>query len=223
MPLYRLLCISAHYHEYKHIKDLVTQSATLLLENGGVVRDIENMGMRTLPQRMHRHKAWHYHGDYWSISFDASPQLAAQLSTRLRHDPRVVRHTTRKLGTSLPAIAPSSPRTPGGSLPGQTVRLSGRRAHFGIVGDLTGGSNSFDDVDVDVDAALNIPMAPQQRSAFQEARRKAAEAEGIAGGAATTGRRSFSTVSTTIPTSSSHPTRSQAIMETRWLEGRHHS
>ena len=83
MPLYRLLCISAHYHEYvrpnpllrlkttltynihqqKHIKDLVTQSATLILENGGVVRDIENMGMRTLPQRMHRHKAWHYHGE----------------------------------------------------------------------------------------------------------------------------------------------------------------
>lgn len=226
MPLYRILCISAHFREFTHIKELVTQSATLLLENGGVVRDIESMGMRTLPQRMFRHKAWHSYGDYWAISFDASPQLMAQLARRLRADPRVIRWTTRKLGERLDDISPAA-RTVGGALGGQTVRLYGRsirfdaddveRSHLGRNSDnnntttSTSTTSAFDAFDAfdDDDDLCAVPMAPQQRSAYQDARRR------TGGGQANF----YSTAAsaTRIPLA-----RSQARLETRWLDEQHH-
>jgi len=109
MPFYKLFCIAAHYPEYKHIKDLVSQSAKLLLDNGAAVRQIEFHGTRTLPQRMKRHKALHDAGDYWSMHFDTSPRILATLNERLRTDPRVVRWTMLKLGERLEDVV----RAPG--------------------------------------------------------------------------------------------------------------
>ncbi|PAV18693.1 ribosomal S6 [Pyrrhoderma noxium] len=101
MPLYRLHCISAHYQEYRHVKDLVTQSAKLLLDNGSPIREIKFLGTKSLPQRMKRHKAYHTIGDYWTMNFDTSPRLLARLNDQMRSDPRVIRWTMLKLGEKL--------------------------------------------------------------------------------------------------------------------------
>lgn len=81
MPLYQMFCIASHFREYvshilrsaaehashgdgqKHIKDLVTMSATHVMNEGGVVRNIQFNGTQTLPQRMRRHKQYYTVGE----------------------------------------------------------------------------------------------------------------------------------------------------------------
>ena len=48
----------------KHIKDLVTQSAMHVLDNGGTVRGFRYWGTLTLPQRMKRQKQFFNYGEY---------------------------------------------------------------------------------------------------------------------------------------------------------------
>ncbi|KAI0675044.1 ribosomal protein S6 [Trametes maxima] len=101
MPFYQLVCIAAHYPEYRHIKDLVTRAATHILDNGGVVRRLDSWGTQTLPQRMRRAKQNYNIGDYWSMQFDASPATLRGLNGILRHDPRVIRWTALKVGEKV--------------------------------------------------------------------------------------------------------------------------
>lgn len=70
MPLYEMLCISAHVSKYvspllyplacplqsvqQHIRELVRQSAMHVMNSGGVVRKINSWGTQTLPQKMKR-------------------------------------------------------------------------------------------------------------------------------------------------------------------------
>ncbi|KAI0769664.1 ribosomal protein S6 [Trametes elegans] len=101
MPFYQLVCIAAHYPEYKHIKDLVTRAATHILDNGGVVRKLDSWGTKTLPQKMRRAKQTYSIGDYWTMQFDASPSTLRGLNGIMRHDPRVIRWTSLKVGDKV--------------------------------------------------------------------------------------------------------------------------
>jgi len=104
MPLYKMLCIAAHYSDYKHIKDLVHHSASHILKNGGVVRKLTSWGTLSLPQRMRRHQQYHTVGDYWTMAFDASPKLLNTLRRSMRDDPRVIRCTVLKQGERVQDI-----------------------------------------------------------------------------------------------------------------------
>jgi ribosomal protein S6 len=59
MPLYELLVIarsqSVEINRKIH-KTLLKASATMILENNGVVRELKNLGTGTLPYRMKRHQ-----------------------------------------------------------------------------------------------------------------------------------------------------------------------
>ncbi|KAG6916669.1 hypothetical protein DXG01_005893 [Tephrocybe rancida] len=105
MPFYQMLCITTHVNEYKHIKELVRQTATHVLLAGGVVRDIKSMGTLTLPQRMRRHKTAHTIGDYWTLNFDTAPRTLRSLNAIMRRDPRVIRWTVLKLADKVDAVA----------------------------------------------------------------------------------------------------------------------
>ncbi|OCH88266.1 hypothetical protein OBBRIDRAFT_780419 [Obba rivulosa] len=101
MPFYQMLCITAHYSEYMHIKGLVTQAATHVMDRGGVVRHLNSWGTFSLPQRMRRHKKYYTIGDYWTMHFDASPATLRSLHSVMREDQRVIRWTTLKLGEKV--------------------------------------------------------------------------------------------------------------------------
>jgi len=58
----------------KHIKDLVSQSAMHVLDNGGTVRGFKYWGTRTLPQRMKRHTQFFNYGECVP-SFPSPPDL----------------------------------------------------------------------------------------------------------------------------------------------------
>ena len=47
----------------QHIKQLVQQTATHVMDAGGVVRALDSWGTLTLPQRMRRHKQYHLRGE----------------------------------------------------------------------------------------------------------------------------------------------------------------
>jgi len=123
MPLYELLVINTHFREFVHIKDLVQTTATHVMNNGGVVRSVNNWGTKVLPQRMRAHKQWHTAGDYWTMHYDASPKLMNSVVSRLRQDPRVIRWTTIKMGEKLEDVAMHSF--------GKTTNENGYRKYFG--------------------------------------------------------------------------------------------
>jgi len=101
MPFYQMVCIAAHYSEYKHIKELVELAAKHVINNGGVVRRLNSLGTLSLPQRMRRHQQYHQIGDYWTMHFDASPRSMRGLDRIMRADARVVRWTMLKLGDKV--------------------------------------------------------------------------------------------------------------------------
>ncbi|KAE9411369.1 hypothetical protein BT96DRAFT_961295 [Gymnopus androsaceus JB14] len=105
MPLYKMLCISAHFNEYKHIKQLVTQTCTHIMNNGGVVRKIDSWGTLGLPQRMKRHSTHHNYADYWTLHFDTSPRTLQSLNKIMRQDPLVIRWTVLRLGAKAEDLA----------------------------------------------------------------------------------------------------------------------
>ncbi|KAF8200938.1 ribosomal protein S6 [Pholiota molesta] len=101
MPLYEMLCITTHVPTYQHIRELVRQSATHIMHQGGVVRNINSWGTRTLPQRMKRHGPLQDVGDYWTLHFDTSPRTLRSLNGIMRRDPRVLRWTVIKLADKV--------------------------------------------------------------------------------------------------------------------------
>jgi len=105
MPLYEMLCISAHVSKYQHIRELVRQSAMHVMNSGGVVRKINSWGTQTLPQKMKRNGPLQSVGDYWTLHFDASPRTLRSLNGIMRRDPRVLRWTVLKLADDLEGLA----------------------------------------------------------------------------------------------------------------------
>jgi len=95
---YRLLCLTAHYPEYKHIRELVKATAMHILDRGGIVRNIDYWGTRALPEKMRRHSMTFYHADYWALHFDSNPETVRLMQNDFRTDPRVVKWTVLKLG-----------------------------------------------------------------------------------------------------------------------------
>ena len=114
----------------RQIKSLVRLAATHILNNGGVVRNIQYWGTETLPQRMRSHGTNHEHGEYvsfsypiyrpifellplsyWTMHFDASPEKQKGLNKLLRKDPRVIRATVLKMGDRIENVAWKYPKT----------------------------------------------------------------------------------------------------------------
>lgn len=58
------------------LKDLVRETASHVLNNGGVVRKLSSWGTLSLPQRMRRHKQYHYIGEYVSFPYSLVGPLA---------------------------------------------------------------------------------------------------------------------------------------------------
>jgi len=92
-----MLCVSPHSSQYKHISDLIRNSANHIMSHGGVVRGVKFGGTKTLPQRFKRHGNYHTIGDYWSLHFDSAPRTLHSLNSIMRRDPCVIRWSVLKL------------------------------------------------------------------------------------------------------------------------------
>jgi small subunit ribosomal protein S6 len=63
-----------------------------------VIRGISNWGEFLLPKTISVHQARHTTGHYFAMRFDASASTQDQLRRMLRLDPRMIRHSSVKLG-----------------------------------------------------------------------------------------------------------------------------
>ncbi|XP_062906376.1 28S ribosomal protein S6, mitochondrial isoform X2 [Mobula hypostoma] len=67
-----------------------------LLENGAVVRNLENLGERTLPYKISKHNLRHTRGGYYLVDFEASPTILPTMLDHLCRDIDVIRPTILK-------------------------------------------------------------------------------------------------------------------------------
>jgi small subunit ribosomal protein S6 len=77
---------------------LVRLAGRLIVNNRGVVRKIENWGVRPLPKITNINRQSHVVASHFYVKFDASPSVQSEVMRALRRDPRLLRTTVVKLG-----------------------------------------------------------------------------------------------------------------------------
>ena len=86
-------------------KAVAKHVGSLVIKNRGVVRTIENWGLRPLPRVWHKNRESHILGAHFYMAFDASPAVQRQIQKSLNEDMRVLRSTIVKLGgQDLPSL-----------------------------------------------------------------------------------------------------------------------
>lgn len=77
--------------------------STMLMNSGAVLRDIQNLGHRTLPYRMRAPDREHVlEGNYFCFDIELPPQLVAVVSKELSITDDVVRYTVSRHNEGLP-------------------------------------------------------------------------------------------------------------------------
>ncbi|XP_039376808.1 28S ribosomal protein S6, mitochondrial isoform X5 [Mauremys reevesii] len=67
-----------------------------LMERGAVVRNLENLGERSLPYRISKHNQDHRKGGYFLVDFDGPPTIVSTMMDHLGRDVDVIRPTFLK-------------------------------------------------------------------------------------------------------------------------------
>ncbi|KFP81003.1 hypothetical protein N310_12744, partial [Acanthisitta chloris] len=62
-----------------------------LLERGAIVRNLENLGERSLPYKISKHKERHRRGGYFLIDLEAPPSIVSTMMEHLGRDIDVIR------------------------------------------------------------------------------------------------------------------------------------
>ncbi|KAI1496226.1 ribosomal protein S6 [Biscogniauxia marginata] len=80
------------------VKEIVLSAGQLVLQQKGVIRGISNWGVFSLPKAISVHQMRHHVGHYFAMRFDSSVQTQEAVRKMLALDPRMIRHTSVKLG-----------------------------------------------------------------------------------------------------------------------------
>ncbi|ODQ64183.1 ribosomal protein S6 [Nadsonia fulvescens var. elongata DSM 6958] len=72
-------------------QDIMRTVGKLILNNRGVVRNIEYQGTKHLPKIINRHQQTHIFGTIFSMKFDTSPAVQSEIKRTMNMDPRIVR------------------------------------------------------------------------------------------------------------------------------------
>ncbi|KAH9898963.1 ribosomal protein S6 [Xylariomycetidae sp. FL2044] len=80
------------------VKEIVLTAGQLVLQQKGVIRGISNWGIFSLPKAISVHQMRHSQGHYFAMRFDSSIQTQEAVRKMLRLDPRMIRHSSVKLG-----------------------------------------------------------------------------------------------------------------------------
>ena len=103
MPLYHQIIVALPKYPKDGLVTLFRKHTKTIMDNGGVVRGIENHGIRPLPERARRKYAttdgtrYFWDARYVSSHFDASPKALIEVDRMLRNEEGVLRwFTTRQ-------------------------------------------------------------------------------------------------------------------------------
>mmetsp|Transcript_51413 Transcript_51413/g.60098 ORF Transcript_51413/g.60098 Transcript_51413/m.60098 type:complete len:135 (+) Transcript_51413:133-537(+) len=107
MVLYECVLTTKHSSPYYALTNLMKSISYKVVENGGIVRGVQNHGIRSLP---HRFKArypdiegnrYYKDGRFVSIYYDSSPQIMRDVESILFSDEEVLRSTHIKARNKL--------------------------------------------------------------------------------------------------------------------------
>lgn len=87
-----------------HLHRIAKTSSTQILAAGGVVRGITNWGIFRLPKPARKHKTLHHNGHYFIVRFDSSARTQHAVRRTLGLDPRMIRYSVVKVGSTLEEI-----------------------------------------------------------------------------------------------------------------------
>lgn len=78
------------------------RTAGTILDKGGIIRKLENLGTRPLPHKMSEHGLVHRTGSYFLMHFDCSTQLIADFREEYGRDIDIVRANIFKVEKAEP-------------------------------------------------------------------------------------------------------------------------
>jgi len=90
MPRYEL-CLITRILNKDGFAGVLRRTASWIMDNGGVVRKLENLGEQELPNRMRSHAENFTHGRYFVIDFYLSASKVKDLQKELKVDTDLIR------------------------------------------------------------------------------------------------------------------------------------
>ncbi|XP_076444656.1 small ribosomal subunit protein bS6m-like [Babylonia areolata] len=91
MPSYELSLIVKTLQRPELARALRRSCATIL-EKGGIIRSMENLGHKTLPYKMSAHGQRHMTGSYFLVHFDSPTSVLPEVKDEFKRDVDIVRH-----------------------------------------------------------------------------------------------------------------------------------
>ncbi|NWZ26956.1 RT06 protein, partial [Asarcornis scutulata] len=70
---------------------VLKRTVEALMENGAVVRNLENLGERALPYKISKHKQRHRRGGYFLVDLEAPPSIVSTMMDHLGRDIDIIR------------------------------------------------------------------------------------------------------------------------------------
>ncbi|NWR06337.1 RT06 protein, partial [Paradoxornis webbianus] len=70
---------------------VLKRTVEALMERGAVVRSLENLGERSLPYKISRHKERHKRGGYFLVDLEGPPSIVSSMMDHLGRDIDVIR------------------------------------------------------------------------------------------------------------------------------------
>ncbi|KAI0127557.1 hypothetical protein BJ170DRAFT_683393 [Xylariales sp. AK1849] len=93
-----VMCEQVRPGNLAEVKEIVLTTGNLILQQRGVIRGVSNWGVFSLPKATSVHQMRHKTGHYFAFRFDASVGTQEAVKQVLAKDPRMIRHTSVKLG-----------------------------------------------------------------------------------------------------------------------------
>uniref|UniRef100_A0A674HBX8 Small ribosomal subunit protein bS6m n=1 Tax=Taeniopygia guttata TaxID=59729 RepID=A0A674HBX8_TAEGU len=90
MPRYELALI-VKAMQRPETAAVLKRTVEALMERGAIVRNLENLGERSLPYKISKHKERHKRGGYFLIDLEAPPSLVSPMMDHLGRDIDVIR------------------------------------------------------------------------------------------------------------------------------------
>ncbi|KAK6168852.1 hypothetical protein SNE40_020024 [Patella caerulea] len=90
MPRYELTLI-INMLERAALTNTLKRTCTAIMGNGGVIRNMENLGRKTLPYKISKHGNQHTEANYFLLDVDISTNVIPDLRAYLHRDIDIVR------------------------------------------------------------------------------------------------------------------------------------
>ncbi|KAK2745254.1 hypothetical protein FQN57_003949 [Myotisia sp. PD_48] len=101
--LYELIAV-VRQGSIEEVKDIARTAGLQVLRSGGVVRGYTNWGTFTLPRPITKHQVKAKAGHHFIMRFDSSAAVQQEIGRTLSLDPRMIRFSVVKMGSTLREI-----------------------------------------------------------------------------------------------------------------------